>query len=73
MGQREPPMDDLGDIKARVEHLPPEQQAALREWILDRDYRAWDEQIARDLAAGKLDDWIAEAKADREAGRARDL
>ena len=66
-------MDDLDDIKTRVEHLPPEQQAALREWMLDRDYRTWDEQIARDLAAGKLESWIAEAKADRDAGRSRDL
>ena len=66
-------MDDLDDIKTRLEHLPPEQQAELRAWFLDRDFREWDAQIARDLADGKLDKLIAEAKADRDAGRARDL
>jgi hypothetical protein len=30
-------MDDLDDIKTRVGHLKPEQQAALREWFLERD------------------------------------
>jgi hypothetical protein len=66
-------MDDLDDIKVRVEHLPPEKQAELRTWFLDKDYLDWDVQIARDLSAGKLDALIAEAKADRDAGRVRDL
>ncbi len=66
-------MDDLDDIKTRVEHLKPDQQAALREWFLERDQQAWDAQIARELAAGKLDAMIARAKADRDAGRGRDL
>jgi hypothetical protein len=64
---------DLDEIKSRVEHLPPDQKAQLRTWFLEKDYQEWDAQIARDLAAGKLDAVIAEAKADRDAGRARDL
>jgi hypothetical protein len=66
-------MDDLDDIKTRVGQLRPEQQAQLRSWFLERDQLAWDAEIARDLAEGKLDDVIAEAKSDRDAGRARDL
>ena len=66
-------MDDLDDIKERVEHLSPEKQAELRTWFLEKDYQDWDAQIARDLKAGKLDALIAEAKADRDAGLARDL
>jgi hypothetical protein len=66
-------MDDLDDIKARVQHLQPDQQAALREWFLERDQQTWDTQIAQDLVAGKLDALIARAKADRDAGRGRDL
>lgn len=66
-------MDDIDDIKNRVEHLPPEKRAELRTWFLDKDYQDWDAQIARDLNAGKLDTVIAEAKADRDAGRAREL
>jgi hypothetical protein len=66
-------MDDIDEIKTRVEHLKPEQQAELRAWFLERDQQAWDAQIERDLATGKLDALIAEAKADRDAGRGRDL
>jgi hypothetical protein len=66
-------MDDLDDIKTRVEHLKPEQQAALREWFLERDQQAWDAQIANDLATGRLDAMISRAKADRDAGRGHDL
>jgi hypothetical protein len=38
-------------------------------------YRAdlWDQQIAADLKAGKLDELIAEARADFKAGKAREL
>jgi hypothetical protein len=39
--------------------------------IVERDYKLWDEEIASDLAAGKLDELLAEAKADRAAGKAR--
>ena len=38
---------------------------------VERDNQLWDEEIARDLAAGKLDELIAEAKAELAAGKAR--
>jgi hypothetical protein len=41
--------------------------------LLKRDHQERDEQFARDLAAGKLDALIAEAEADRAAGKAREL
>jgi hypothetical protein len=66
-------MDDIDEIKTRVEHLNPEQQAELLAWFLERDQQAWDAQIERDLANRKLDALIAEAKADRDAGRGREL
>jgi hypothetical protein len=66
-------MDDIAEIKTRVEHLKPEQQAELLAWLLERDQQAWDTQIECDLADGKLDALIAEARADRDAGRGRDL
>jgi hypothetical protein len=63
----------LDDIKSQLERLKPAEHAGIRAWLLDRDYQMWDEQIARDLQAGKLDALIAEAKADRDSGRGRDL
>jgi hypothetical protein len=66
-------MGELAEIKKRLEALTPDEQAEIRSWFLERDERMWDDQIARDLAAGKLDDLINEALADRKAGKARDL
>jgi hypothetical protein len=39
----------------------------------DRDFEEWDKQIESDLAAGKLDHLIAQAKANKAAGRYTDL
>jgi hypothetical protein len=66
-------MSIVAEIKERVERLGPEQKAELRDWFLERDWADWDRQIADDFAAGRLDDLIAEAEADRAAGRAREL
>ena len=66
-------MGQIADIKGRIETLSTEQQAELLAWLIDRDHRSWDEQIARDQATGKLASLIAEAKADRATGKAREL
>jgi hypothetical protein len=66
-------MDVLDNIKSQLENLKPDEHAKLRAWFLERDQLLWDQQIARDQKAGKLDALIAEANADRDAGRERDL
>ncbi len=66
-------MADIADIKGRIEALSPAQQAELLAWLLERDHQSWDASIARDQKAGKFDSLIAEAKADRPAGKAREL
>ena len=66
-------MGSITDIKERVERLTQEEQAELLAWLVERDHRQWDDQIARDLATGKLDEFITEAEADRATGKARVL
>ena len=66
-------MGTIADIKERVEKLSPEEQAELLTWLVERNHQQWDDEIARDLAAGKLDSLIGEAEADRIAGKAREL
>ena len=66
-------MGEIADIKSRVERLRPDEQAELLAWLIERDHERWDQQIAGDLTAGKLDKFIEEAVADRTAGRARPL
>ena len=66
-------MGAISDIKERVEKLTPAEQAEPLAWLIERDHLQWDDEITRDLAAGKLDELIAEAEADRVAGKARVL
>jgi hypothetical protein len=56
-------------IEDPVMRLSPEQRAAFRQWFAEYDAQEWDRQLERDVAAGKLDWLIAEANADRQAGR----
>ncbi|MFW6028248.1 MAG: hypothetical protein ACOC9Q_01845 [bacterium] len=66
-------MSKLEQIEAQVSSLSAEELAQFRQWFADFDSDAWDRQIARDLAAGKLDELIAEAEEDLKAGRTRSL
>ena len=66
-------MGTLDDIKSQVEKLPTAERVELLSWLSDLDHADWDQQIARDLSAGKLDALIAETDADRKAGHGRDL
>lgn len=66
-------MGDVAEIKGRIETLSAQEQAELLAWLIERDHQNWDEQIARDQATGRLVSLISEAKADRTAGKAREL
>lgn len=66
-------MDTIDDIKRKVAQLNPDQEADLLAWMTDRHHEVWDKQIEADLATGRLDDMLAEARADMQAGRGRDL
>ena len=62
-------MTKIEDIEKAVEQLPPEELARFRAWFEEFDARLFDERIERDAEAGKLDELIAEARANHEAGR----
>ena len=66
-------MTELEQIEKSVKDLSEEDLAKFRSWFLDFDWQVWDVKIERDLDAGKLDRLIAEARADYEAGKAREL
>ena len=66
-------MDTIDDIKRQVALLSADQEEDLLAWMSDRRHAAWDKEIEADLAAGQLDDVLAEARADKQAGRGRDL
>ena len=49
-------------LQAEIEALSDEDFAQLRDWFLERDWERWDRQLEADVAAGKLDFLIDEAR-----------
>ncbi len=66
-------MAQIEAIQAEIESLSREDFARLREWIAERDWQNWDQQIERDSAAGKLDFLWEEAQAAKRQGELREL
>lgn len=61
------------EIEAAISELPPQDLARLAVWFADYRNRQWDEQIERDLDAGRLDPFLAEVEAEYEKGPVRPL
>jgi hypothetical protein len=61
-------------IKDAIEHLGPEEQVQVWQWLDERQQAAWDAEIERDFSPGGRGMWLLdEAKADIAAGRTRPL
>ena len=65
-------MSTVEEIEAAIQQLSPDEMAAFRAWYAEFDAAAWDRQIAKDDAAGRLDWLIKEALDDLDAGRCTD-
>ena len=61
-------MTKIEDIEKAVEQLSPEDLAKFREWFDEFDARLFDKKIERDAKSGRLDELIAEARANHAAG-----
>ncbi len=66
-------MSEVQDLERRVQGLSPEDLSEFRAWFLEYDWELWDRQIEADLNSGKLEKLVAEARADFQAGKAREL
>ena len=66
-------MGSIQEIERAVQDLPPGELAEFREWFAGFDSEQWDQQIERDVAAGRLDALAEEALTDLREGRCRDL
>jgi hypothetical protein len=66
-------MSTVEQIESAILSLPPDDFRRLAEWFAELDQRRWDEQLERDVAAGRLEALAEEALADYQAGRTRDL
>jgi hypothetical protein len=62
----------IDQLKAAVQRLSSEDLAVFRAWFAEFDAQEWDRKLESDAAAGRLDWLVAEALADRQAGRCTD-
>jgi hypothetical protein len=66
-------MMSLAEIKSAIEQLSFEERAQLAACLHGWKNDEWDEQMKRDIAAGKLDDVLHEVEDDIKADRLRDM
>lgn len=66
-------MTKVEEIELWIKRLSPAELADFRDWFLRYDADAWDRQIERDIAAGKLNKLAEEARADYAAGKSKPL
>ena len=64
---------NVEDIEKAITQLPQDQLKEFRAWYERFDSDAWDEQIERDAAAGKLDSLADAAISDHKAGKSKEL
>jgi len=66
-------MGNVKSIEKAVEALRPSDLAEFGSWFAQFDAVAWDKQIERAVASGKLETLAAEALADFQSGAQREL
>ena len=66
-------MSVVETIKVEIERLPRRERTRLASWLLQREEEEWDDQIAADFDAGKLNRMIRRARREARQGRLREL
>jgi hypothetical protein len=66
-------MTKVKDLERAVASLTAEEYREFRQWFLDRDWEQWDQQIAEDSRAGKLDFLVREALDAKQQGKLQEL
>jgi hypothetical protein len=65
-------MSTVHQIEEAVRQLSPPERAAFRAWFTAFDAEEWDRQFEADVAAGRLDWLVEEARQDIREGRCTD-
>ena len=66
-------MSKVDSIEQQIKALSAEELAQLRAWFLEFDWALWDQQLERDVAAGKLDALAEKALGNHAAGKTTPL
>jgi hypothetical protein len=62
-------MTRLETLEEEIKKLSSAEFAKLRDWLLEKDWMQWDQQIEQDSASGKLDALFDEAEREHLAGK----
>ena len=63
-------MSTVAEIENAIQKLTPQEIKAVADWLQELREEMWDREIKADAKAGKLDKFIAKAKAGYRAGKA---
>ena len=66
-------MTKVQALEEESERLSPAELAELQDWLAERADDAWDREIERDAASGKLDKLFEKSIADHRAGKSREI
>jgi hypothetical protein len=66
-------MSKVERIEEEVKTLSPKELAEFRDWFVTFDWDAWDRQLERDVAAGKLDALADEALREHAEGNTKPI
>ncbi|MBV9959548.1 MAG: hypothetical protein JO360_14075 [Acidobacteria bacterium] len=63
----------IKEIESAIAQLPPSELAELARWFEEFQASVWDEQLAQDVKAGRLDALLKEAEQDFAQGQCEPL
>ena len=66
-------MSNVKKIEQDIRALSTEELATFREWFLEFDSKAWDEQIEQDAKTGKLGRLVQKSLQDYKDGKSSQL
>ncbi len=64
---------DVKEIELAIARLPPSDLAELAAWFEEFQAEAWDDQLGRDVKAGRLDALIEQVEGEFARGRCEPL
>jgi hypothetical protein len=66
-------MSKVENLEQQIKALSDEELRRFRVWFLEFDWAAWDSQLERDVAVGKLDGLAEKALRDHASGKTKPL
>lgn len=66
-------MSRVEKVEEAVQALSPDELAEFRAWFAEYDWVVWDQQLERDVGAGKLDSLGEEALREHASGNTKPL